>query len=1303
MRCRTLPALALLFAAAPAAAAPPPSTSFRVQVGHSDFVTASAILPDGSGALTASKDGSVHLWNLRAGKDVATLRPGSEMPIWRMALSPDGRLVATGGRGPEVDVRQVRPGGEAVTLRAPGDEIKALAFSPDGRRLAVGTDRDGISVFDLQGESARSGRPTLSFRSPDSNHFRYEAASLAISPDGKLLAAGLLGLREGEVRLFALATGELVATLASPASTRAVDSLAFSPDGRRLLAASSLAEQMVLWDVASGRELKRLEVPREGEGVGAVAFLAGGAVLSASSNGTGLVRRWNLETGKAEVLPRVPASSLSLRRDGKVALSESTEHSLVLWDVAAGEVMEELESHGLRVESVDFSPDGKLLAAGVTGLGVVLWDLAAGRPRLDLPGSVAWPSGVRFTADAARVFHATRDGGIALFDLAAGRRLHAFPAGMVGRPCLSVARDGSRLATAGWDHMKEVASLRLFDAATGKERWASMDEKGPIAALAISPDGRRLVAATLSRLTIRDLEAGAVQQEIPGEWLTLDGLSPDGLSVRASRLNQPPVWVRLDSGALTPAAPLGKEPIDPDPQRTVCNVGRQNRELPRTLAGQALPSDEHAKGLENVARSPDGRWVASGGTDGAARVWDLSTGEWTALIGSMKRWLIFGSDGFWDASPDGGSLAVMVRGGEAWNLDQFAPRANRPDRLLARLPGARPEVIEGLRQLHARRLRRLGLPEGAPAAEMQVPSGRLETTAAGGKFAEVTATCRSAGAPLARVQLHANDVPLLGALGRTVSGQEATIRERVELVAGANKLELTCTDAAGADSYREQLSLRWEGEVEPDLYYLGLGVSAYQDPTITPLAYAAKDAADLGAAFQAMEGRRFRKVHARVLADAAVTRAAIVEAKKLLDGARVDDTFVLFIAGHGVQVVPGGLPGGLPQQGAPKGKGKDARRAAPAPTPASAAPGAPTPVPIYYFVTADAKLRDIPGTAVDFDSVEQLLQGIAPRNKLFLMDTCESGEADGVAPRLASVPGGRGLRMRALGAESRRGLSRLPSQGGRVPLDRDRYINNDLSRRSGAVVFSASAASEASLESDEWKQGAFTSRLLAALQDPKADANHDRILSSLELRRYVSAEVARLTGDLQHPTVDRDNLAARIALPAARSSGSLPPADSVAQGDPGDLAAEGPYRQPCELTWSGAVRGQTGCTLQVWEQAPGDLVLVFDLHHPQFSGGGRVPIPGSAPSRGPVPPPAQGWRERQVKVIRNSDPKRVLWATPAGAPPEAISVTLTAVGKPKPCSEGSTSVCWVVHGSLDTAVPPREEGGEAPVRIQLDF
>ena len=102
----------------------------------------------------------------------------------------------------------------------------------------------------------------------------------------------------------------------------------------------------------------------------------------------------------------------------------------------------------------------------------------------------------------------------------------------------------------------------------------------------------------------------------------------------------------------------------------------------------------------------------------------------------------------------------------------------------------------------------------------------------------------------------------------------------------------------------------------------------------------------------------------------------------------------------------------------------------------------------------------------------------------------------------------------------------------RVFLYRTRSIvYNDLARQTSSIIFSASHAGEMSFESPKIQNGFFTHEILEALASSQADTNQDGKISIDELEAFVSLKVALMTGGLQRPTVDRDNINQRFAFP----------------------------------------------------------------------------------------------------------------------------------------------------------------------------
>jgi len=247
-----------------------------------------------------------------------------------------------------------------------------------------------------------------------------------------------------------------------------------------------------------------------------------------------------------------------------------------------------------------------------------------------------------------------------------------------------------------------------------------------------------------------------------------------------------------------------------------------------------------------------------------------------------------------------------------------------------------------------------------------------------------------------------------------------------------------------------------------------------------------------------------------------------------------------------------------------------------------------------------------------------LLQGIGPRNKLFLMATCESGEAEEGAARIGASTGSRGLAARTLAPAATRGLALMARSADEADAEKNRYIFNDLLRRSGAIVFSSCKGNEAALEDPELKQGLFTYEILATLRDKSAAKSG--LIPIDTLREKVSQGVAGLIADYnkkaeaeytepakrpwysQHPTVDRDNIFAKFGFPLvdaeaiARSSAKSQASAATPPAAPSNAQAAAPKASGA-ATSAGATAAATASAPPVdqrkpfkdasWEQADG--------------------------------------------------------------------------------------------------------------------
>ncbi|MFI7444992.1 WD40 repeat domain-containing serine/threonine protein kinase [Nonomuraea indica] len=273
-------------------------------------------------------DGTLRLWDPATGRPVCQPLTGHTGTVFRMAFSPDGRLLATGSVDATArlwDTATGRPVGEPLTGHT--GTVEEVAFSPDGRLLATGSMDTTVRLWDTA-----TGRPV---GEPLTGHTEC-VAGMAFSPDGRLLATGSL---DRTVRLWDPATGRPVGEPLT-GCTGHVLRMTFSSDGRHL-ATGSRDWTVWLWNMDRGRPTGR---PLSGH--------------TATVWGVGF----------------------SL--DGSLLASNSEDETVLLWETATGRLVDQaLTAPANGHVGAVCSPDGLLVAATLEEDGTVqFWDLVTRQP-----------------------------------------------------------------------------------------------------------------------------------------------------------------------------------------------------------------------------------------------------------------------------------------------------------------------------------------------------------------------------------------------------------------------------------------------------------------------------------------------------------------------------------------------------------------------------------------------------------------------------------------------------------------------------------------------------------------------------------------------------------------------------------------------------------------------------------------------------------------------------------------------------------------------------------------------------------
>ncbi|RSM67936.1 hypothetical protein DMB66_14560 [Actinoplanes sp. ATCC 53533] len=262
------------------ASAEPSREQYRgALLGHGEIVLAVAFSPDGKTLASGASDRTIRLWDTATGQSVSTMKEHLDS-VLDLAFSPDGKLLASAGHSDDASVLLWQTGAwkRVAKLNPKIESVQAVAFSPDGGTIAAGGIGGPVVLWDAR---------TLTERARLSGH-RNGTYDVAFSPDGKTLASGG---NDGSVRVWNASNGRLVKALPGPSPM----GVAFSPDGK-LLAAGGTDGEVRLWstvDWRAGTALTRSDALIE-----SVDFSRDGGWLIAGTESELGMPVWQIATGR---------------------------------------------------------------------------------------------------------------------------------------------------------------------------------------------------------------------------------------------------------------------------------------------------------------------------------------------------------------------------------------------------------------------------------------------------------------------------------------------------------------------------------------------------------------------------------------------------------------------------------------------------------------------------------------------------------------------------------------------------------------------------------------------------------------------------------------------------------------------------------------------------------------------------------------------------------------------------------------------------------------------------------------------
>jgi WD40 repeat protein len=580
----------------------------RTLKGHTSPVADVAISPDGKILVSGSRDKTIKLWDVNTGQLIRTLAGHSDV-VETVATSQDGTILASGSGDKTIKLWNLQTGALIRTLTGHTQSVSALTLSSDGQTLASGSADETLRIWNL-----KTGKLLQTYKdnsSPYPGYFSYVVGSVAISPDGQFVASSSIddvskGHIEGNtIRVRNLKTGQIVHSLKA-GSGNSVNTIAFSPDGKTLIASSG---DVMLWNLQTGERSRTLSI-----GSQALALSRDGQTLFSAGNGS--LSIWGVsalisDSGQNEQLLRTinahqntpqqgwGVSTVALTPDGQTIASCSPNNNgeVKVWNRDSGALLYTLKT-GILGCTIAVSPDGETLATSsvrTDGSRIIkVFNFKTGQLKTTL-------SGADSSSSIERLVFST---------------------------------DGQTLISGGMNDGKDA--IEVWNLATGQLRHTlSENRRQGFFSLAISPDSKTLFSKQYrDEVRVWDLQAGKLKGTLPIQSFGDISVSPDGQvlmgtdgkgdinawSLPTGKLvgTVPASNLRFANGALRAFAvsPSGQILATDNESNSITLWNLQTGKLMHTLRG-------HTSTVASLAFSADSQILVSGGSEGLVKIWRI--------------------------------------------------------------------------------------------------------------------------------------------------------------------------------------------------------------------------------------------------------------------------------------------------------------------------------------------------------------------------------------------------------------------------------------------------------------------------------------------------------------------------------------------------------------------------------------------------------------------------------------------------------------------------------------------------------
>jgi WD40 repeat protein len=545
--------------------------------------------------------------------------------VLKVAISPDDRLVAKGGSNGKIIIWELGTGQNVHSIKAHDSHVVGLVFTANSKKLISSSFDQTIKIWDLESGSCLQ---ILQLQAP--------VYRIAINQDSTILASGS---NCGDILLWDIVTGKILKRLVGHKLT--VVDLSFQPEGN-LLASSSFDTSIKIWNLDTEDCVNTLI--GHTHLVFSVNFnFQGTQVVSSGLDKS--IKIWDVDSGQClQTIQKHNKTVIDVMfsPNGQQIISGSQDLTVRIWDEVTlhnWECTKILQGHENTIWSITINTTGKILISSDQGGVLKIWDVQLGQCIKTFGSTSKVFRSLAFHPQKNLLASSSEDRQIQLWDVSTHKCLSTIVAHKIAVWQVAFSPNGDVLASCGMDGV--VKLWNITDNST-LQRYTRLTQEilRPVFAIAFHPDGKILATGSVDSVCLWDYRSGKLLKKLDRSGLGQVAFHPTGQQLAAAdhdpNIN---IW-DLEAGAEREASCW--------PNRSFQGHKSENWTVAFHPHGYLLASggedqdirvwhidtgeccyvlSEHTAPITSVAFSPDGNYLASSSKDRTIRIWEVATGK----------------------------------------------------------------------------------------------------------------------------------------------------------------------------------------------------------------------------------------------------------------------------------------------------------------------------------------------------------------------------------------------------------------------------------------------------------------------------------------------------------------------------------------------------------------------------------------------------------------------------------------------------------------------------------------------------